>query len=53
METTMKTEVRFTLLDLLKALQDAAANDAEAIAVLEAMICAGHVRLASETAYAA
>ena len=43
----------FTLLDLLRALQDVAECDAEAVAVLEAMIRAGHVRLATEPALAA
>ena len=49
----MKLDPELTLFDLLKALQDAAADDAEAAAVLEAMIRAGHVRLVQETAQAA
>ena len=53
METPTKSETRFTLLDLLRALQDVAANDAEAIAVLMAMIRTGHVRLLGETVFAA
>jgi hypothetical protein len=52
MEKTTKP-TGFTLLDLLRALQDVAISDAEAVAVLEAMIRAGHVRFAQETALAA
>lgn len=49
----MKPVAPFTLLDLLRALQDVAATDAEAVAVLEAMIRSGHVRLVREAALAA
>jgi hypothetical protein len=53
METMSMTPEAFTLLDLLRALQDVASSDAEAVAVLLAMIRAGHVRLAGEPALAA
>lgn len=53
MDKPTKTPYSFTLLDLLRALQDVATSDAEAVAVLEAMIRAGHVRLVAEPALAA
>jgi len=53
MDKPNKPASPFTLLDLLRELQDAASTDAEAVAVLEAMIRAGHVRLVSEPALAA